>query len=595
MNKDILFFFIYQFIQVLSQICIENEHNCKICDPFNKLCHECVLDIFIPDEKGGCIGGNICKIGNNYCEECNDEGNLCEKCEIGYFPDENGGCAYSDNCQISYKGECVQCKNDYILIGQNTTLKICKSIFNQDFKNCKIINITTGQCNSCEGGYFLNEGDKRCILTDKCYKSNFGICINCISSYYLDKKENKCKRQENDFLHCVETIDEKNCDKCETNYYFDKDGKCVSTNFCSKSKNFECKECISGYYLAEDKSCSTEINCKSAYRDKGICNWCSNNHYLNLNNKCVPYSESEIELLFCKILTDKCIKCDNNYTFDEEGKCVNTKNCAESDEGICTLCSKGYYLGYDKKCTNKQHCIYSNDDYLCIECEDNYYLDNPYKTCKPVDNITKFENCKLSYTGFQCSSCKKGFYLNNSDLLCYNNNINNKYYKCSRVVAGICNECEEGYFFGYGDYLCSKVEFCLKSQDENSCIQCRPDYCLDGKTKSCIYNKKINKNINYYRCLKTDEEGLCQECENGSNLKNGLCFNDEDCIEKDGDSCIKCVNKDENLYSCLNNIFGCVETAVPNCVSCNDLENLNKCTKCEDGFELDEEGNCIQN
>ena len=442
----------------------------------------------------------------------------------------------------------------------------------------------------------MNEGDQRCIDIENCYKSNYANCINCISGYYLDRKENKCKKQENNFIHCFETIDGKNCFKCEDNYFFDEDGKCVSTNFCSKSNNnFQCKECISGYFLTEEKSCSKENNCKTAYRDKGICNWCSDNYYLNQEYKCLPYLDSEKDLKYCKIYGNECLKCDNNYTFSEDGKCVKTENCAESEEGICSICSKGYYLGNDKKCTNKEHCIYSNSDYLCIECEDNYYWDNYHKKCITVGNNTIFKDCKLTYNGYQCSSCKKGFYFNNTDNLCYDNNIKNKYYKCSRVYAGICNECEEGFFFGYGDYLCSKVEFCLRSQDENTCILCRPNYCLDGKTGICINNQIIGDNINYYRCNKTNEEGLCEECQIGNFLKEGLCFNDEDCIEKDGNICLKCVNKNDNSYSCLNNVFGCVETNIKNCILCDNIYDFNKCTKCEEGFELNEEGNCIIN
>ena len=443
-----------------------------------------------------------CEIGKNYYDECNQETNLCKICEIGYYPDENGGCSYTDNCEISYMGECLKCKNDYILIGVNTTLKICKSLITPDLINCKIINLTNGFCNSCEEGYFLNKGDKRCIKTENCYKSKYGNCIDCISGYYLSKKENKCIKQENNFLHCVETLDGENCERCDNNYFFDDEGKCVSTNFCSKSNNFECKECISGYFLTENKACSKDKNCLNSYLDTGICYWCSDNYYLNQENKCISYSDSDNELKYCKIFSNKCIKCDENYTFDEEGKCAKSKNCAESDNGICSLCSKGYYLGLDKKCTNKEHCIYSSYDYFCNECEDNYYWDKYNNIFKLVGDNLKFKNCKLTFNGYQCSSCKKGFYFNNTDSLCYDNNIKNKYYKCSRVYAGICNECEEGYFFGYGDYKCSKIEFCLKSQDENTCTQCRPNYCLDGKKNICIDNKIINESINYYRCLK---------------------------------------------------------------------------------------------
>ena len=40
-------------------------------------------------------------------------------CEEDYFPNENGGCSYSNNYEISEKGKCIKCKNDFILIGED--------------------------------------------------------------------------------------------------------------------------------------------------------------------------------------------------------------------------------------------------------------------------------------------------------------------------------------------------------------------------------------------------------------------------------------------------------------------------------------------
>ena len=592
MSKILYLFLYFLILSVLSQLCVENENNCRKCDIFNRLCSECDLNVFVPNENGGCSGLKKCEVGNNYCDECNEEGNICKKCELDYFPDENGGCSYSNNCEVSNNGECLICKNNYILIGNKNSLKFCKSLFSKDLKNCKSFNNTSGLCESCEENYYLNEGDKRCSDVENCYKSNYNNCIKCISGFYLDKKDNKCKKQESNFLNCLQTIDGLTCDKCDDDYFFDEENKCVPTKFCLRSSKFECEECISGYYLAEDKSCCMEKNCNSTYKDTGACNWCSNNFYLNSENKCIPYSENENELKFCKIFNDKCIKCENNYTFGEDNKCVKTKNCAESENGICSLCSKGYYLGSDKKCTNKEHCIYSNDNYLCIECEDNYYWDNTFSVCKEIGDNKIYIGCKVSWTGYKCGSCKKGYYFNNTDLLCYDNNVKNKYFKCSRVYAGICNECEDGYFYEYGTHKCNLIEFCLYSDHENICTECMPNYCLDSKIRTCINNKEINnKNINYFRCRKTNEEGKCEICEENMILKEGLCYNEKDCIEKNGDICIKCGNSNNN--SCLNNIFGCVDTKVENCLKCDNLFDLNTCTQCLEGFELNENGKCI--
>ena len=53
-----------------------------------------------------------CKIQNNHCIERNEFGDLCKKCELSYYPDENGGCSHTRNCEISYNGNCLKCKED---------------------------------------------------------------------------------------------------------------------------------------------------------------------------------------------------------------------------------------------------------------------------------------------------------------------------------------------------------------------------------------------------------------------------------------------------------------------------------------------------
>ena len=100
---------------------------------------------FCLDEDGGCKNAQKCVIGENYCMECNEEGNLCQKCEEGYFPDQNGACSYSDNCEISYEGKCLECQENFILVGKtdyyapSNEIKLCKSLNSEDLRNCEKI------------------------------------------------------------------------------------------------------------------------------------------------------------------------------------------------------------------------------------------------------------------------------------------------------------------------------------------------------------------------------------------------------------------------------------------------------------------------
>ena len=179
------------FLKITISIsnCKENLNFCNHCNIFTKLCAKCEKpEILVPDENGGCIGAKTCFPGKNYCYECNSEGKLCSKCEENYYKDENGGCAYSEGCEISYLGECLKCKDEYVLIGKQNEFRICKSLSIDNFKNCKEINYTKGFCNICEDGYYLSE-DYKCIKQNFCKESIFGICESCINGYYLDKKE----------------------------------------------------------------------------------------------------------------------------------------------------------------------------------------------------------------------------------------------------------------------------------------------------------------------------------------------------------------------------------------------------------------------
>ena len=597
MLKYSFIIFAFHFLNILSQKCEELQNFCKKCNSLTNLCVNCEFKILTPDKKGGCMGVKICKLGENYCNECDEDEILCKVCENGLFQDENGGCSFTNNCEFSYKGVCLKCKEDFILIGKENGFRFCKSLLSADLKNCKNINITTGFCEDCDEKYFLNEIDKKCTKTENCSESNYDLCSKCISGYYLDKKKEKCIKQEKEFLHCKLTLDSKKCEECDDDYFFDEEKKCTNTKFCLKSENNKCNECISDYYLTEDgESCSNDKHCKRGDKETGICNWCSNNYYLKKNDYICLNDEDKKEYKYCKIVSDKCEKCDYGYKFAEDGKCTKTNNCSETDNGDCIECSTGYYLGLDGKCSDKKHCIYSSINSDCIECEDGYVWNNYNQKCDSTEE--KFENCRITLDAEICSDCKKEYYLNITDRLCYDNTKKNDFYKCRRVIDDICQECEDGYFYGYNDNKCSKIDKCIESKDENSCIKCLQYNCLDLKEGKCIGNEEILEEEKkfYFICEKTNKEGnACEKCEEGLILnENGLCVNQKDCIEEKNNECLKCENKEYSwLNSCLNDLFGCVDTYAKNCLKCDDIFDFDSCTECLEGFTMNDNGECV--
>ena len=573
--------------------CIEGENHCSSCNPVSKLCVKCEKDIYIPDDIGGCKIIKKCISGNNYCIECNEDNSLCNICDYSYYPDGIGGCSYTNNCEISYKGECLKCKYNFIL---NNINKICKSLNSEEFRNCKIINDTKLNCEECQEGYYLNEGDHKCININNCFKSSFGICSKCINGYYLDKKDNKCKEQNDILEHCQITIDGKICDICDDNYYFDEEKKCIRINYCLKEDKYnKCEKCSEGYFLSESRdSCTNEKNCLYGDKDIGICNLCNNNYYIDYIDRKCKLNNIDNEFHFCQRAERECFSCIGNYNLGNDKKCTTTRNCEESENELCIQCENNFYLGYDHKCTNVEHCIYSFV-YECIECEDNYYYNRIDNTCKLWDN--NYTNCKYGYEGEFCVECKDGFYINQTDHLCYNNNEIGDFYKCVITLENICVRCADNYYLGRKDNKCSNIKGCLISDNGNKCIECDDNYCLDINTGKCEINDEINNEDKkyYYRCNITNKEGnACEICLDGYNLQNGLCIDDEHCVNKDEKGiCLECQNNEDGTF-CLNPIFGCVEIFFDNCLRCNDYLDFDFFNQCFDGYELDDNNFCIE-
>ena len=455
-------------------MCVVERNFCSECHSITNLCTKCEYDILIPDEEGGCTGINKCSVGKNYCNQCTEETNLCNECEQGFYPDKNGGCSYTENCEISYDGHCIKCDSEYYLIGNE--IKVCKYIGLDDFQNCKEINYSNGLCLECEEDYFLNSGDKKCILTEHCYKSSFGTCSLCDKNYTLNKEDDLCIEKNEDFINCKITLDGKECDECDDDFYF-----------------------------------------------------------------------------------------------SEDGKCTNVKNC-----------------------------IYSRNN-ECIECKDDLYFDRSEQLCKESkDNLV---NCKYNslYEPNNCALCKDDYYLSSPDNVCKSNKEEGPFYKCSfsNYNGDKCSQCVGEYYIGRDDLKCNLIQGCLSSENEKKCLECDRYYVLDNEG-DCVDNYYITDKEKqfYYYCKVLNEEGTgCALCENGLNATEaGICYDDVHCEKNDEGVCTKCQKDNPFGYNsyCLNEVFGCVDTFLKNCIRCDNVLDLDLCTECEEGYDIDEYGDCIK-
>ena len=593
-----LFYFLL-LISFSIQQCSENSNYCSKCDPLTNLCAECEKNIYKPDLNGGCEPAQTCIYGENFCNSCDQS--LCSLCENGFFPDQNGGCSTTDNCIISYKGECLKCKDDFYLVGINR-YKFCKYKYTEDLINCEIINYESGLCQKCNDGYFLS-GENKCTNTEYCKESLFGICNECYFGFYLDKRNDSCINNWDIYGNCKVTLDGETCDECNNNFYLSKNGKCVYTKNCLQAdKYYVCQKCDENYFLTGKYNiCTNEKNCELGHKDFGICVSCKNNFYYDEDSKKCFSNKEDNDFKYClTVNSNKCIKCIDNYELGADSKCSKTKYCIESQNGICLKCEENYHLGLDNICSNIENCISTVSD-VCNECDENYYYDTTQRLC--ILATDQYIGCKNSlYSTELCKSCKKGYYLNYTDNLCYDNSEEGPLYKCQKSNENVtlCDICEENYYLGSKDLKCTKINGCAISENENKCTECDNDYCLDLNKGICINNLNLPENENekiYYHCNKTNTEGTeCASCKDDFLIiENGVCVNKNDCaLEIDG-QCIKCNEKNSNnIKMCLNSVFGCVETVANRCLKCDNILDFNECTECVEGTEFSDNGECVE-
>ena len=190
--------------------------------------------------------------------------------------------------------------------------------------------------------------DKRCSTIKNCYQSVFSKCIKCKFGYYLDKKEDECKVQKENFVHCKETINSLTCDICDDDYHFDENGKCISIKNCAKesSEYNKCEKCFPGYYLSENKgSCTIEQNCYSGDKVNGICTTCKEGFYVDYKDGKCKSNQEDNDFKYCKEANEVCIEYLDDYYLGDDYKCSTAQNCSESYNGTCVEFIGDYFLG----------------------------------------------------------------------------------------------------------------------------------------------------------------------------------------------------------------------------------------------------------
>jgi hypothetical protein len=187
-----------------------------------------------------------------------------------------------------------------------------------------------------------------------------------------------------------------------------------------------------------------------------------------------------------------------------------------------------------------------------------YKLNSDNSTCNEI-----VPNCKvLDSNNEKCEECKDNFYFLDDDKYhCYNDSLDNDKFFTEDDGKTYIN--------------CSKViQKCDKCKDRIECLKCDDGYIFNKINLTCIFeitSCKIYDINNTY----------CEECDEGYYLLNddkNHCYNDS--LDKD-----KYFTEDEGktYISC--------DKAINNCEKC---DNKKKCNKCQEYFELVNDGEkCI--
>ena len=153
----------------------------------------------------------------------------------------------------------------------------------------------------------------------------------------------------------------------------------------------------------------------------------------------------------------------------------------------------------------------------------------------------------------------------------------------------ICTKCEEGYYFpsdplnkNYAKCIKCSMPGCIKCEGENEysdkCLQCESQFnplMNNNAIQSCYQTCEIGLNNKCKSC--SEVEGKCASCNDGYQLKNGICYLEDYDFEAEyestNDHCIRIVN---NCYFNKLEINGKINIRYDRNIYCFDKLGINK-------------------
>ncbi|KAL4470308.1 hypothetical protein ABPG74_011919 [Tetrahymena malaccensis] len=612
----------------------------QVYDPQSNKCVSCSPNqVYNPAQK-------LCQNCNPSCSTCKDASNVntCTSCPAGkvlyngscqnscpqlYFQDPNNVCQpcspICKNCQNS-STFCIDC-NDGLQISGSTCVCIT-GFYNQSQNKC----VT---CNTNQVPDIPNQVCKDCnVNCNTCLDSNnTSTCTSCKSpkalyqnyctdpcptGYYADTNQ-ICQQCNPTCLKCLTNKDY--CTDCPVTFQLSNNNTCIcpsNTIYDSVSKT--CKSCQLNQVIdtVQQKCVDCNANCRTC-KDKdnlSVCTSCNAGQFL-YNNTCVSkcpdqtYSDTNNVCQPCNPICATCVTASSQCT---------SCNSPLTLSGTSCQCSSGFYNSQTNKCVQcTPHEVPDNANQKCVTCDANCL------SCQDIKNLSICTSCSAPQSLYlqKCQNpCPVGYYSDQNQIcqLCSTN------CKTCKNNSSTCTSCPDTTFTLSNDKcVCQNSVY---DSINNTCVQCTIKQIFDQKNNKCV-----DCNQSCLTCQDIDHLNICTSCPVGKILYNQTCIdkcpdqtylsnnkclpcnlNCKTCDVQDtqctscnspltviGTSC-QCAqgNYNPNSNTCIvclpNQVYDSVNyqcvSCNSSCQTCQDKDNINKCTSCKAPLVLSN-GSCI--
>ena len=434
----------------------------KGLDAFNKKCLTCKNGYFLNDE-------GICEeLTYDKCTFNNIKNNY-QKLKNACYTFCNSNNKVTIKLQITQKWK-DEVKRYYLYsLDYSTYIEISDYLKDSD-------DIFVCMSNSGEGDKYSPVNLKNCYYAYYFPENKTYSCTSCSTS--LDKQTNTCKESSSSTCTIVnkgtETKPKYVCD----GYYYSSSIYALIT-YDTGEKDY--KES----YLTALNGCVEAIADTTYYNTKYNCTKCS--------FKYIPYYSNYYERNICQNLENSLIKerysysiyyidnikakngvCNKGNYFTRDGEyCYKCDHESVGMPGCKGSCSYSNKTDNSLKCTSECKTGYNNNDnYICTQCEENYFINEKGK-CEICDDA--------HFKGI------------------------NKCIKCGNTAEGGIDNCL----------------YCKSNGEKAICLQCLSNYILSETENKCLLIAKNKELENFIKCdvlTKENNKYSCSKCKIGYTL-----------------------------------------------------------------------------